>query len=135
MKPTEVQRGESQDLSGSPQAEGRPPFAYAEGGVSAPVDRSALGVNLDRPSIELITEAQRLWSLRRQDLLTPDEHEIALFALEQRYGLDVTECQRCHRRHSWKYLPEFGQSWCHHCIEVGHVIDEGWSAYKDATDA
>lgn len=84
---------------------------------------------IDRPSIELITEAQKLWSLRRQGLLTPDEHEVELFALERQYGLDVTPCPNCKRRRA---TPEGqGGPLCHRCREFGDAVDRAWAEYND----
>jgi hypothetical protein len=79
--------------------------------------------------IDLITEASGLWAKRRQGLLSPDEHEIALFALETRYGLDVVPCGSCGIRHASRF--EDGASLCYHCREVGDLIDRAWDQYRD----
>ena len=86
-------------------------------------------------AIDLITDAQKLWSLRRSGLLTADEHEIALFALETSYGLDVAPCGKCGIRHAQRWAWGEGVSLCFHCREVGDLIDQAWTDYKDATDA
>jgi len=84
---------------------------------------------------ELQSEATRLWSLRRRDLLSADEHEIALFSLETRHGLDVTPCGRCGIRHAQRWEWSQGASLCRHCRELGDAIDRAWDSYNDHREA
>jgi hypothetical protein len=79
--------------------------------------------------IDLITEAQQLWTQRRRGLLSASDHEKALFALERRYGVDVSPCPRCEARHA---RPEGqGGPLCHSCQEFADGIDRAWEHYKD----
>jgi hypothetical protein len=84
--------------------------------------------------IDLITAAQQLWTQRRQGTLTPDQHEVALFALERSYGLDVAPCAACGIRHAQRWDWASGTTLCFRCREIADAIDRGWDDYKEATD-
>lgn len=127
MRPQDLDRAAVQ--SGSPLPNPSAGLRAVALGGGEPSSTSSAQNVLDRPSIELITAAQKLWTLRRSGLLSPDEHEVALFRLEQSYGLDVTPCANCGMRHA-----PYRGALCRRCQEWGDTVDRAWERYREATD-